>query len=112
MKLGSANPNQTNNKRTRSAPRLYLPAAVVVATLLQAAAYAEQPPAPCHPNKSANSDVATVKNRGDIKDLPAPLKPVNQTHTPWRWRGGYVSARISAVSGRVNHSGNACPRFK
>ena len=23
-----------------------------------------------------------------VVDLPAPLSPVNQTHTPWRCRGG------------------------
>lgn len=36
--------------------------------------YAEQPPAPCHPNPHAFHDVLTVKHRGDIKHLPSPLK--------------------------------------
>jgi hypothetical protein len=47
-----------------------------------------------------------------VVDLPLPLSPVNHTHTPCRWRGGYVSARISATSGRVNHSGSGRPRLR
>lgn len=42
--------------------------------LTQNAGYADQPPAPCRPNPNANSDMATVRNRGDIKSLPDPLK--------------------------------------
>jgi len=37
-------------------------------------AEAQQPPAPCHANPSANLDMATVRNRGDIQDLPGPLQ--------------------------------------
>src|SRR5258705_4330128 len=29
---------------------------------------------PCHPNPTADADVATVRNRGDIAQLPKPLK--------------------------------------
>ena len=36
--------------------------------------HAEQPPAPCHPNPLAAQDEATVRNRGDIVNLPTPLK--------------------------------------
>ena len=36
--------------------------------------FAQQPPAPCHPNPRAHADMAEVKNRGDIKELPDPLK--------------------------------------
>src|SRR4051812_23842254 len=32
------------------------------------------PPAPCHPNPNAATDGATAMNRGDIKNLPDPLK--------------------------------------
>jgi hypothetical protein len=32
------------------------------------------PPAPCHPNPHAATDGDTVMNRGDIKNLPDPLK--------------------------------------
>ncbi len=38
------------------------------------AVHAEQPPPPCHPNLRANADMAAVKTRGDIVDLPDPLK--------------------------------------
>src|SRR5690349_5590535 len=36
-------------------------------------ARAQQPPAPCHPNPSANLDMATVGNRDDIRSLPGAL---------------------------------------
>jgi len=36
--------------------------------------FAEQPPPPCHPNPFAARDRETVSNRGDIVNLPAPLK--------------------------------------
>ena len=35
---------------------------------------AEQPPAPCFPNETAVSDVATVARRGEIINLPGPLE--------------------------------------
>jgi hypothetical protein len=35
---------------------------------------AEQPPPPCHPNPSAAADRAAVARRGDIINLPQPLK--------------------------------------
>ena len=37
-------------------------------------AYAEQPPAPCHPNPNAADDRGTVAKRGDVTNLPKPLK--------------------------------------
>src|SRR5438477_7689195 len=37
-------------------------------------ARAQQPPAPCHPNRTADMDMATVRDRGDVKELPDPLK--------------------------------------
>src|SRR5260370_30974915 len=36
--------------------------------------YAEQPPGPCHPNPQAAQDEATVRNRGDVSQLPGPLQ--------------------------------------
>jgi hypothetical protein len=48
--------------------------ASLIAALTPSLARAEQPPAPCHPNRRANSDMAVVTHRGDIKDLPAPLQ--------------------------------------
>jgi hypothetical protein len=36
--------------------------------------FAEQPQPPCHPNPQAAQDEATVRNRGDVLNLPGPLK--------------------------------------
>jgi hypothetical protein len=35
---------------------------------------AEQPPAPCHANPNAAADSAAVASRGDVVNLPQPLK--------------------------------------
>src|SRR5713226_5718388 len=45
-----------------------------LAALLTATSYAEQPPQPCHSNPQATQDEATVRNRGDVTQLPAPLQ--------------------------------------
>jgi hypothetical protein len=47
---------------------------------------AEQPNPPCHPNPNASTDEATVRGRGDIANLPGPLKDrlaqlANRPHT-------------------------------
>ena len=47
---------------------------ISIAALSAQKAFAEQPPAPCHPNPSAATDQATVENRGDVVNLPRPLK--------------------------------------
>ncbi len=47
---------------------------LAVATFTANRSFAEQPPAPCHPNPNAAQDRATVANRGDVKNLPQPLK--------------------------------------
>ncbi len=44
------------------------------ATFTKRTVHAEQPPPPCHPNTNADADRATVSNRGDIRNLPGPLK--------------------------------------
>src|SRR5260370_35549870 len=49
-------------------------ATAALAICLLQSAYAEQPPAPCHPNKNAAADSLTVRTRGDIAGLPDPLK--------------------------------------
>src|SRR5258708_15921652 len=49
-------------------------ATAALAICLVQGAYAEQPPAPCHPNQSAAADRETVSTRGDIAGLPDPLK--------------------------------------
>ena len=45
-----------------------------IALLASAAARAEQPTAPCHPNFRANEDVAAVRTRNDIRHLPDRLQ--------------------------------------
>jgi hypothetical protein len=45
-----------------------------LAILAPCSGYAEQPPPPCHPNLRANADMAAVKTRGDVANLPDPLK--------------------------------------
>src|SRR2546425_7413704 len=37
-------------------------------------ARAQQPPAPCHPNRTADMDMDTVRDRGDVRHLPGPLR--------------------------------------
>ena len=49
-------------------------AGVVFAATSAPQVYAEQPPRPCHPNPSAAADQSTVENRGDVVNLPGPLK--------------------------------------
>jgi hypothetical protein len=45
-----------------------------LAASLTATSYAEQPPPPCHPNPQATQDDATVRNRGDVSQLPGELQ--------------------------------------
>ena len=47
--------------------------ALSMTILVAAIAEAQQPPAPCHPNPLAALDMAIVRNRGDIRNLPDPL---------------------------------------
>ena len=64
-----------HNRRTPSRKALARTALAALAlAALARGARAEQPPAPCHPNPLAVQDEATVRNRGDIVNLPAPLK--------------------------------------
>jgi hypothetical protein len=59
-----------NVKATRLRSTPYL----LAFTLLAVHTFAEQPPAPCHPNVRATSDRTVAANRADIKNLPDPLK--------------------------------------
>ena len=43
------------------------------ASIVTVAARAEQPPPPCHANKGAPADIATVRERGDVRHLPHAL---------------------------------------
>jgi hypothetical protein len=49
-------------------------AAIAVALGTVTVAHAEQPPAPCHPNPNAAADRAALAARGDVAQLPQPLK--------------------------------------
>src|SRR5260221_7839694 len=61
----------TTTMRTKEAA---FAATLGLAIFAPSAGYAGQPPPPCHPNLRANADMAAVKTRGDIVDLPDPLK--------------------------------------
>jgi hypothetical protein len=52
---------------------VWLSAILLIVGLEVKSARAEQPPPPCHANPNAASDEATVRNRGDVVALPAPL---------------------------------------
>ena len=80
--------------------------ALTLAGSFTSRSYAEQPPAPCHPNPLAAQDEATVRNRGDIVNLPTPLKDrlarlANRAHSQlptqvynfWR-RNGSLPGRL------------------
>ena len=41
--------------------------------MVATSAHAEQPPPPCHANRSASADVAMVREREDVRHLPDPL---------------------------------------
>jgi hypothetical protein len=64
-------PHATTAMRTKEAA---LVATLGLAVLFPYAGRTEQPPPPCHPNLHANEDMAKVGTRGDIVDLPDPLK--------------------------------------
>jgi hypothetical protein len=61
-------------KRARSVGLFSILALSVPAILGTGDARAEQPSAPCFPNPNAATDRDTVAARGDIKNLPKPLK--------------------------------------
>ena len=67
--------SSTNRRKSWKAAKLaahFL--ALALATSFATRSYAEQPPAPCHPNPQAAQDAATVRNRGDVTNLPDPLQ--------------------------------------
>src|SRR5690349_24045646 len=60
--------------------------AITVPAVFVDTAWAEQPPPPCHQNPTAAADEAAVRSRGDIVNLPGPLKDrlaqlANRPHT-------------------------------
>ena len=68
--------NKTFRKPTKTVSKCMgsLLVMLALAGLTTNLGFAQQPPAPCHPNPRAHADMADVKNRGDIKELPDPLK--------------------------------------
>jgi hypothetical protein len=64
----------TNTKSPRSLTLAALLTAMVLTAAAPMMVQAEQPPAPCHPNPLAAQDEPTVRSRGDIVNLPMPLK--------------------------------------
>jgi hypothetical protein len=64
----AANPRRTGPATTRGTRVPDAPAA------LSGRPDVETIPAPCHPNPSAVSDIATLRTRGDIRHLPKPLQ--------------------------------------
>jgi hypothetical protein len=59
---------------TRSATGAWRLALLALITCTLNVGHAEQPPPPCIPNPQADQDMATVRQRGDIRQLPDPLK--------------------------------------
>src|SRR5712672_3426710 len=60
--------------------------AVTALAIFAINARAEQPPAPCHPNPTADADETAVRSRGDVVNLPVPLQDrlaqlANRPHT-------------------------------
>jgi hypothetical protein len=52
---------------------VWLSAMLLIVGLGAKSVRAEPPPPPCHANPTAAQDEATVRNRGDVIQLPAPL---------------------------------------
>jgi hypothetical protein len=54
--------------------RIALTGVILLAVCCAGIARAEPPPPPCHPNPNAAADAAAVATRGDVVNLPGPLK--------------------------------------
>jgi len=64
---------RSERKRARLAG-LCSVSAVTALAIFAINARAEQPPAPCHPNPTADADETAVRSRGDVVSLPGPLQ--------------------------------------
>jgi len=76
---------RSERKRARLAG-LCAVSAVTALAIFAINARAEQPPAPCHPNPTADADETAVRSRGDVVNLPVPLQDrlaqlANRPHT-------------------------------
>src|SRR6266850_2818535 len=67
-------PTPSPIRSARSTLTVFLLALFASIIFISTTALAEQPPAPCHPNRTAAEDRARVATRGDVKGLPDPLK--------------------------------------
>src|SRR4029077_3609695 len=65
VKIGTRSRNKTLT--------IWLSALLLIVGLEAKSARAEQPPPPCHANPNAAADETTVRTRGDVVALPAPL---------------------------------------
>lgn len=70
----SPNTKRHSEKVSRHAAMHTSMLAILCCLALPTYAVAEQPPAPCHPNPNASQDMATVLGRGDVVNLPQPVK--------------------------------------
>src|SRR5712672_4682564 len=76
---------RSERKRARLAG-LCSVSAVTALAIFAINARAEQPPAPCHPNPTADADETAVRSRGDVVNLPGPRQDrlaqvANRPHT-------------------------------
>ena len=76
---------RSERKRARLAGLCSVSAVTGLAIFVNTAR-AEQPPAPCHPNPTADADETAVRSRGDVVNLPGPLQDrlaqlANRPHT-------------------------------
>ena len=77
---------QRSKKRRARPVGLFSVLAVSGLTVFVNTARAEQPPAPCHPNPTADADETAIRSRGDVVNLPGPLQDrlaqlANRPHT-------------------------------
>ena len=71
-----SNEKKTNRMNGRMVA-LFVGLAILSLAMITLNGYAEvfdQPPPPCHTNPNADQDQATLTTRGDIVNLPQPLK--------------------------------------
>jgi hypothetical protein len=68
--------NRNRMKNAAAASRRWMKMVTALSALSLNAAYAKhpQPPAPCHPNPHVAEDREAVLNRGDVRNLPDPLR--------------------------------------
>jgi len=71
---GRNQPTRTHASITQHSRWVCLYAMLAIALFVARTAAAEQPPPPCHANPNAAQDMGTVRDRGDVRRLPALLR--------------------------------------